>query len=392
MADEIVVYDGEKPNVIARFDAGVSGKSVLSLTQLKAGRTGTVERSADGRTITEESQNLSAGNYRFIAAPAPPPAGAAGLTKEELVDAFVQAQKRAKSDQVSISQFNAGHWGRMSERLGVKLELCPSHQLAVARDAGAASMEAFHWTDVPEPAQADRYLPYLKQLIPFDGQRRYPLVWLEAGSMNKGLLDLQGFEDRLYYSSITGNADVVIITRDSYDAKCPREGLCMLFELKKEVELNAVFQAACELIAAAILSPSWQPIVVLTDLAEHWQVFWMSGATVKHAMLLDRGAAAAVIKGCVQQAAAQASGQELEDPVALPPVLADRQVADLQGRVHAAAVGEGAAVNPDLLGLDDMLPAGEMQEVYAQVLLRQVSMLPAFSSMGHKGHVAGMYS
>lgn len=69
MADEIVVYDGEKPNVIARFDAGVSGKSVLSLTQLKAGRTGTVERSADGRTITEESQNLSAGNYRFIAAP-----------------------------------------------------------------------------------------------------------------------------------------------------------------------------------------------------------------------------------------------------------------------------------------------------------------------------------
>lgn len=243
----------------------------------------------------------------------------------------------------------------------------------------------------PPPVQT-RYLRHLKELIPLGGQTSAPLVWLEGGNKNKGLLDLQGHGASLYYSSITGNTDVVIITRDSYDAMCPREGLCILFELKKVVVTDAVYQAACELIVAAILSPSWQPVVVLTDLAEHWQVFWMSDTTVKHARLSSRRAAVAVIRGCVQQAAAQASGQKLEAPVTLPAVLAGRKVADLEGRVRAAALGGGAAVNPDLLDLQDMLPAEEMREVYAQVLLRQVSMLPAFSNMGHKGAGASMFS
>lgn len=238
-----------------------------------------------------------------------------------------------------------------------------------------------------------RYLPYLQQLIPLGEQRRSPLVWLEAGGKSRGLLDLKGHEASLCYSSITGNTDAAIITRDSYDAKCPREGLCVLFELNKVVGSDAVYQAACELIVAAILSPSWQPVVVLTDLEQHWQVFWMSGMTVKHALLPGRRAATAIIKGCVQQAAAKASGQDLSAPVALPAVLAGREVADLEGRVRAAAWGAGAAVNPDLLDLQDMLPAEEMREVYAQVLLQQVSMLPVFSSAAQQGGVASnMYS
>jgi hypothetical protein len=80
----------------------------------------------------------------------------AGLTEEMLEEAVVRGLKRAKSDQVSISAFNAGHWGRMSQRLGVKMELCPSHQLAVAEEAEVAPVDAFQWTDAPEPSQGDR--------------------------------------------------------------------------------------------------------------------------------------------------------------------------------------------------------------------------------------------
>lgn len=70
--------------------------------------------------------------------------------------AVVRALKRAKSDQVSISAFNAGHWDRMSQRLGVKMELCPSHQLAVEEGADASPLGDFQWTDTPEPNQVDR--------------------------------------------------------------------------------------------------------------------------------------------------------------------------------------------------------------------------------------------
>lgn len=68
----------------------------------------------------------------------------------------MRALKKAKSDQVSISAFNAGHWGRMSQQLGVKMELCPSHQLFVADEAEAAPVDAFQWTEAPEPSQVDR--------------------------------------------------------------------------------------------------------------------------------------------------------------------------------------------------------------------------------------------
>lgn len=234
-------------------------------------------------------------------------------------------------------------------------------------------------------------MPYLRQLIPLGGRTAYPLVWLEAGRQDKNLLDLYGHDSSLYYHSIKGNADAVIVTRDSYAAMSPREGLCMLFELKKVVKPQAVFQAACQLVVSTILSPDWQPVVVLTDLAEHWQLFWMDGKTVQHARLPSRPAAVAVIKGCVQQAAAQAAGDELPASLALPEVLARRKAADLVGNVLAAASGVGA-VHADLLDLHGMLPAEEMQDVYARLLLRQVSMLPVFSTSECRDAVASMYS
>ena len=97
----------------------------------------------------------------------------------------------------------------------------------------------------------------------------------------------------------------------------------------------------------------------------------------------------------MDQAATAASGkelpvqQQLAPQLALPAVLADRKVPDLAHNVQNAA---GAAVNPDLLDLADMLPAEEMQDVYARVLLQQVSRLPVFSSTEFKVAAASMCS
>lgn len=240
-----------------------------------------------------------------------------------------------------------------------------------------------------------RYIQYLQQLIRLPGRTDYPLLWHQAGDRDKHLLDLAGYEDLLYYSNITGNTDAAIITRVNYLTHIVRGGLCVLFEFKKVVNEASVYQAVCELVVASILSTQWKPVVVLTDLMEDWQLFWMNGATVKHMRCPSRAAAVVVIKGCVDQAATAAAGkelpvqQQLAPQLALPVELADRKVPDLARSVQAAA---GAAVNPDLLDLADMLPAEEMQDVYARVLLQQVSRLPVFSTTEFKVAAASMYS
>ncbi|WIA36193.1 hypothetical protein OEZ86_007533 [Tetradesmus obliquus] len=225
-------------------------------------------------------------------------AAAVEMTDARLEEALLRALKKARSDKVSISNFTARAWGHMSSRSGLKMEVClPSLLENVEDDTAAAKLGGFHWhPDQQEPAQADRYIPYLQQLIRLPGRTDYPLLWHQAGDRDKHLLDLAGYEDLLYYSNITGNTDAAIITRVNYLTHIVRGGLCVLFEFKKVVNEASVYQAV-----------------------------W-------------------------------------------------------------------AAVNPDLLDLADMLPAEEMQDVYARVLLQQVSRLPVFSTTEFKVAAASMYS
>jgi hypothetical protein len=57
-----------------------------------------------------------------------------------------------------------------------------------------------------------RYRQYLQELIRLPGRTDHPLLWHQADDRNKLLLDLAGFEDRLYYSNITGNTAATIVT------------------------------------------------------------------------------------------------------------------------------------------------------------------------------------
>ncbi len=53
----------------------------------------------------------------------------------------------------------------------------------------------------------------------------------------------------------------------------------MLFELKRGVEDQHIYQALCQLMLANTLSSSKRPVVVLTDLVDHWQLFWLALCT-----------------------------------------------------------------------------------------------------------------
>jgi hypothetical protein len=64
MAGRIKVFDGDSDVVLAFFDAGSSGVAVLGELR-QGGRAGGLVCVATGCTITTDSVNLVAGEYRF---------------------------------------------------------------------------------------------------------------------------------------------------------------------------------------------------------------------------------------------------------------------------------------------------------------------------------------
>jgi hypothetical protein len=247
---------------------------------------------------------------------------------------------------------------------------------------------AFQWSDESEPKQADRYMAYLKQAITISSRTQSPLAWLEAGSKSGSLLDTKGYEELLHYSSISGNTDAAIVTRASMECLVPKEGLCILFELKKEVKPNHVYQAACQLVLANLAS-NFNPVVILTDLAEHWQLFWLDESTVWHTKLASRHAALAVIQGCVAAAEAACTSSSTAVSHTLPQVVADRNASFLSQRAFRAV---GREEDAQLLSLTDQLPPEDAHELYARVLLRQLSMQPALCGFAHDAAPLGMFS
>ena len=330
--------------------------------------------------------------------------------------------KRAKGSEVSISHFGQTQWDLMSATAGLKL------RLAIKFPAGLSptSFDPFQWDDAPEGSNCGRwacvqfrrlaftpkpvplrsmfvmyssptdqlasykfqiipcrYMPYLKRMFPLPGRATDPLVWLEAGNSEKDLLSLAGQEHKLHYAAVRGNTDAAIITRASYDCHLPRSGLCILIELKKAVDRAAVFQALCQLVMANCLSPGLQPVVVLTDLQDDWQLFWMDGDEVGMGCFGTRADAVVLVRDLVQHAAelatsipgslaavAEAPGRSLSK---LPPFLGARRPACIPS--STADLGADACL-ADLAG---MLPEEELAEAQAMALVQQLRHLPVFN-------------
>jgi hypothetical protein len=89
----------------------------------------------------------------------------------------------------------------------------------------------------------------------------------------------------------------------------------MLIEVEKEVKGRAVFQALSELIALDVLIDD--PVMaLLTDLANHWQYFWISEKSDNHAIIRtviipDPSAAFAVIRSLLAQSPSADTGISL---------------------------------------------------------------------------------
>jgi hypothetical protein len=212
------------------------------------------------------------------------------------------------------------------------------------------------------------------------------LTWLQAGTINKQLLSVTGYEGALHYHTIRGNTDAAIVMRSSLKALMANTGLCILFELKIKVEERHIYQALCQLVLANVLSSSQRPVVVLTNLVDHWQLFWLAGRTV-YSAVMSRHSAVAVINMCLQQAAARVPLSKVTLP-AVPPqleLLLQRPEPQLPTLVGPAT--------SQLAELEGCLPESELQGLRLAALLEQVTLLPGFSCMSMESpSPAGMYT
>ncbi|KAG5192777.1 hypothetical protein JKP88DRAFT_216908 [Tribonema minus] len=179
----------------------------------------------------------------------------------------------------TISDANTEVWNIMRRKTGLEVML---YTAPLAVEPRRATIEPFGWDDRVEKAQADRYMPYLKALISPQDRSFELLDGNQHCSLNvDGVADILGYD-------FHGKPDAVLILRGS--RLSPQTALRVVFELKKELNAAAHYQAMVTLVLANYHSSRLKPIVILTDLRGDYAFYWLDGRTL-HYIELDRDSA-----------------------------------------------------------------------------------------------------
>ena len=205
---------------------------------------------------------------------------------QEAVKQLLAAQQR---ETVALSELSAGHFERIRQYVRMTVEpvewsaILPSapSTTSTASTSSTSSIPAFQWSDENENQQSDRYLQYLRSNLSVPRH-------LSVERAPVSLLDT--FKSRYLPFDIRGTSDVMVVERAS--GILPVFGIRMLLELKKNrPDAKDGYQAMGELLAADQHTP-FTPIVVLTDLAEHWMFCWLEGRQIRFCEAPSRSARA----------------------------------------------------------------------------------------------------
>jgi len=91
--------------------------------------------------------------------------------------------------------------------------------------------------------------------------------------------------DRYQFS---GTSDVAIVLKQSARIDQPAGGLRIVFELKRNASQDEHYQALLRLLLSNLLSDSLKPIVVVTDLNEHYCFYWLDDPPSSTTLLMAR--------------------------------------------------------------------------------------------------------
>ena len=133
-------------------------------------------------------------------------------------------------------------------------------------------IQSFTWGDKKEDTHAQGYLGWLKSNINLP-----PDVEFYTASSNATLLNTTLASSQMNFN---GTLDVAIVDSKNVISGNIIGGIRVGIETKKMVKNTDAMQVIAELIMANVFLV-WYPVVILlTDLRQHWQFFWLQTKTV----------------------------------------------------------------------------------------------------------------
>ena len=223
-------------------------------------------------------------------------AGATGLSEEQLLrldTLFGYVERQVKKKSVSVSKIGSVVWNEIQEN--ARLTVIPYSGRMVIIEL--EKPPPFGWDDRSERTQADQYMPHMAKYLPMS-TRDYQLV--DIANHHPTMLSVKSLAKQLGYE-FSGTTDVAIVLRQAACIDQLANGLRIVFELKKKASRDDHYQALITLLLSNQLSGCLKPIVIVTDLNEHYCFYWLDDHTIFYHIVDSSNMALGIIKGCLHQ-------------------------------------------------------------------------------------------
>jgi hypothetical protein len=167
-----------------------------------------------------------------------------------------------KRTELSISRITKGQFEQLLAEHGLKratVECLPSEDVQ--------DIPVFHWTAQTESAQSAEYIHWLSKTIPLPDNLEYYCTSRETDFLTTTCASVR--------YTLKGTLDAAVVSRAYVRSYNAAAGIRVGIELKKKVAQKDSMQAIAELLSASALS-NYRVAVLLTDLNDFWQFFWLA--------------------------------------------------------------------------------------------------------------------
>lgn len=180
------------------------------------------------------------------------------------------ATGRDDNDGVRLSEVTTARWGVIAAHAHIQTILVTATSALLPSGTGTRTVPEFGWDNSPESAQAERYMHHLRANVHL-GTRE--IDWFR-GDSSKDLLSLFCAPDIIPFA-LRGTCDAAVVTRAALRSCLVNLGVVAVWELKKVVNGQHLYQALAQVLCANIHCPECRPFGVLTDLKDYWLVIYM---------------------------------------------------------------------------------------------------------------------
>ena len=200
-----------------------------------------------------------------------------------MLTSFLAQHEDTSQTEVSISRITRDKYDRLLQENGYQRKTIV---FDVALD-GSQDIPAFQWTKSDEFSQSKEYLDWLKLHVQLPEDMQYYPSFADPDLLTTSCASAQYL--------LKGTIDVAVVSKIYVDSWNTPSGIRVAIELKKNAAPEHVMQAVTQLLSATAKS-NFKVVVLLTDLKDHFQFFWLHQNYIVDCKYLWQGCALAAPK------------------------------------------------------------------------------------------------